>query len=111
MMKKEEEVEKIEEEFVTLKFIVFNLSTNIDETKTSTSVVENEHKHSRFSENNNEEKRKSYAKLLKGRNHGQPESKKNDKYTSSRRPSTFKQQRSFNHNEGIHRREYNDHSR
>jgi hypothetical protein len=48
-------------------------------------------------ENKNEENRKSYAKVLKGRNHGQPECKKTNKYTSSRTPSMFKPQRIFNH--------------
>jgi predicted AAA+ superfamily ATPase len=40
---------------------------------------------------------KNYVEVLKGRNHGQPESKKTDKDTYSRRPSKFKQQISFNH--------------
>jgi hypothetical protein len=48
-------------------------------------------------EKKNEEKRKSYAEVLKGRNHGQPKSNKTIKDTSSRRPSMFKPQRSFNH--------------
>jgi hypothetical protein len=74
--------------------------------------VENvEEKHSRLPEKKNEEKSKSYAEVLKGRNHGQPESKKNDRDTSSRRPSTFKPQRSFNQNEGINRREDHDQPR
>jgi hypothetical protein len=41
-----------------------------------TSTVENEEKHSRLLEKKNEENIKSYAEVLKGRNHGQPESKK-----------------------------------
>jgi hypothetical protein len=48
-------------------------------------------------ENKNEENRKSYVEVLKGRNHGQLESKKTIEDTSSRRPSIFKPQRSFNH--------------
>jgi hypothetical protein len=56
-------------------------------------------------EKKNEEKSKSYAEVLNGRNHGQPESKKTDKDTSSRRPSTFKPQRSFNHDHP--RKEFN----
>jgi len=44
-----------------------------------------------------ETKQKNYAEVLKGRNHGQPEYKKTDKDTYSRRPSKFKQQISFNH--------------
>ena len=45
----------------------------------------------------NEENRKSYAEVLKGRNHGQPKSKKTIEDTSSRIPSMFKPQKSFNH--------------
>jgi hypothetical protein len=41
MMKKEEEVENLEEEVVTLRIKVFNLNTNIEERETSTSLVEN----------------------------------------------------------------------
>jgi hypothetical protein len=41
--------------------------------KKSTSSIENvEEKHSRLPEKKNEEKSKSYAEVLKGRNHGQP---------------------------------------
>jgi hypothetical protein len=47
-------------------------------------------------EKKNEENIKSYAEVLKGRNHGQPKSKKSIEDTSSRRPSMFKTQRSFN---------------
>jgi hypothetical protein len=71
------------------------MNMNVEETKTSTSVIENEDKNSRLLEKKNEENRKSYAELLKGRNHGQPESKKTIEDTSSRRPSMFKQQISF----------------
>jgi hypothetical protein len=107
MMKKEEEVEKLEEEVVTLRAKIIKLNKNIEETETSTSSVENvEEKHSRLPEKKNEEKSKSYAEVLKGRNHGQPESKKNDRDTSSRRPSTFKPQRSFNHDHDQPRQEF-----
>jgi hypothetical protein len=41
-------------------------------------------------EKNNEENRKSYGEVLKGRNHGQPKSKKTIEDTSSRIPSIFK---------------------
>jgi hypothetical protein len=44
-----------------------------------------------------EENRKSYAEVLKGRNHGQPESYKTIEDTYSRRPSMFKPKTSFNH--------------
>jgi hypothetical protein len=56
-MKKEEEVEKLEEEVVTLRVKVIKLNKNVEETKTSTSIVENEEKHSRLPEKKNEEKR------------------------------------------------------
>jgi hypothetical protein len=77
MMKKEEEVEKLEEEVVTLRVKIVKLNKNVEERETSTSSVENvEEKHSRLLEKKNEEKSKSYAEVLKGRNHGQQESKK-----------------------------------
>jgi hypothetical protein len=72
IMKKEEEVEKLEEEVVTLRSKIFKLNKNVEETKTSTTVIENEERHSRFLEKKNEENRKSYVEILKGRNHGQP---------------------------------------
>jgi hypothetical protein len=97
IMKKEEEVENLEEEVVTLRVKIDKLNKKVEETKTSTSVVENEEKHSTLLEKKNEENRKSYAEVLKGRNHGQPESKKTIEDTSSRIPSMFKPQKSFNH--------------
>ena len=45
-MKKEEEVENIEEEFVTLRVKIVNLNKNVEDIETSTSIVENEEKHS-----------------------------------------------------------------
>jgi uncharacterized protein YhaN len=66
IMKKEEEVEKLEEEVVTLRSKIGKLNKNVEETETSTSVIENEEKHSRLLENNNEENRKSYAEVLIG---------------------------------------------
>jgi hypothetical protein len=59
-----------------LRSKIVKLNKNIEEKKTSTSVIENEEKHSRLLEKKNEENRKSYEEVLKGRNHGQPESKK-----------------------------------
>jgi hypothetical protein len=53
-------------------------------------VVENEENHSKFLEKKNEEKRNIYAEVLKGRNHGQPESKKNDNNTYLGITSTFR---------------------
>jgi chromosome segregation ATPase len=97
IMKKEEEVENLEEEVVTLRVKIDKINKKVEETKTSTSVVENEEKHSTLLEKKNEENRKSYAEVLKGRNHGQPESKKTIEDTSSRIPSMFKPQKIFNH--------------
>jgi hypothetical protein len=73
------------------------LNKNVEEIEISTSVIENEEKHSRSLEKKNEENRNSYAEVLKARNHGQPESKKTIEDTSSRIPSMFKPQKSFNH--------------
>jgi hypothetical protein len=97
IMKKEEELEKLEEEFFTLRSKIVKLNKRVEEIETSTSVIENEEKHSRLLENKNEENRKSYVEVIKGRNDGQPESKKTIEDTYSRIPSMFKQQRSFNH--------------
>jgi hypothetical protein len=79
-----------------LRSKIVKLNKNVEETKTYTSFIENEEKNSRLLEKKNESNRKSYAEVLKGRNHGQPESKKNIEDTSSRRPFMFKTQRSFN---------------
>jgi hypothetical protein len=57
-------------------------------------------------EKKNEENRKSYEEVLKGRNHGQLESKKTIKDTYSRRPSMFKPQRSFNHDNDQSRKKF-----
>jgi hypothetical protein len=104
-MKKGEEVEKLEE-VVTLRSKIVKLNKNVEETETSTSVIENEEKHSRLLERKNGENRKSYVEVLKGRNHGQPESKKTIEDTSSRRPSMFKQQRNFNHDHDKSRKKF-----
>jgi hypothetical protein len=96
-MKKEEDVENLEEEVVTLRVKIIKLNKKVEETETSTLVVENEEKHSTLLEKKNEENGKSYAEVLKGRNHGQPESKKTIEDTSSRIPSMFKPQISLNH--------------
>jgi hypothetical protein len=76
---------------------IINLKKNIEETKTSTSVIENEEKPYRLLEKKNGENRKSYAEVLKERNCGQPEYKKTIEDISSRRPSVFNPQRIFNH--------------
>ena len=52
----------------------------------------------------NKEKSNSYTEVLKGGNHGQEESKKNQD-TSSARPTTFK------HDEEIHKIKYHDQAR
>jgi chromosome segregation ATPase len=106
IMKKEEEVENLEEEVVTLRVKIVKLNKNIEETKTSTSIVENEEKHSTLLENKNEENKKSYAEVLKGRNHVQLEYKKTIEDTSLRRPSMFKIQRSFNHDHDQSRKQF-----
>jgi hypothetical protein len=80
-----------------LRTKIVNLKKNVEEIETSTPVTENEDKNSRLLENKNEENRKSYVEVLKGRNHGQPEYNKTIEDTSSRRPSMFKPQRSINH--------------
>jgi hypothetical protein len=80
-----------------LRSKIVSLNKNIEETETFTSVIENEEKPSRLLEKKNEENRKSYGEVLKGRNHGQPKSKKIIEDTSSIRPFMFKPQRSFNH--------------
>jgi hypothetical protein len=87
----------LKKKFDTLRVKIDKLNKKVEETKTSTSVVENEEKHSTLLEKKNEENRKSYVEVLKGRNHGQPESKKTIEDTSSRIPSMFKPQKSFNH--------------
>jgi hypothetical protein len=87
----------LKNEVVTLRFKIDKLNKKVEETETSTSVVENEEKHSTLLEKKNEENRKSYAEVLKGRNHGQPKSKKTIEDTFSRIPSMFKPQKDFNH--------------
>jgi hypothetical protein len=114
MMKKDEEVENLEEEVVTLRVKIVKLNKNFEDRETSTSSVKKfEEKHSRLSERKNEEKRKSYAEVIKRRNHGNQESKNNEynRDTSSKRPSTFKQKIICNHDEGINRREDHDQPR
>jgi hypothetical protein len=106
ILKKDEEVENIKEEVVTLRSKIIKIKKNIEETETSISITENKHKHSRLLEKKNEENRKSYAEVLKGRNHGQLESKKIIEDTSSRIPSVFKPQRIFNHDHDQSRKKF-----
>jgi hypothetical protein len=106
IMKKEEEVENFEEAIVTLRVKIIKLNKKVEETETSTSIVDNEEKQSTLLENNNEENIKSYAAILKGKNHGQPKSKKTNKDTPSRRPSMFNPRRSFNHDHDQSRKKF-----
>jgi predicted nucleic acid-binding Zn-ribbon protein len=48
IMNKAEEVENLEEQVVTLRSKIIKLNKNVEDTKTSTSVIENEEKHSRL---------------------------------------------------------------
>jgi septal ring factor EnvC (AmiA/AmiB activator) len=65
IMKKEEEVKNLEEEFLTLRSKIVKINTNVEDIETFTSVIENEEKHSRLLEKKNEENRKSYAEVIK----------------------------------------------
>jgi hypothetical protein len=89
-----------------LRSKIAKLNKNVEETETSTLVIENEEKHYRLLEKNNEESRKSYAEVIKGRNHGQPKFKKTIEDTSSRIPSMFKPQIRFNHDHDQSRKKF-----
>jgi chromosome segregation ATPase len=54
IMKKEGEVEKLEEEVFILRSKIIKIKKNVEETETSTSVIQNEDKHSRLPEKKNE---------------------------------------------------------
>jgi hypothetical protein len=76
-----------------LRVKIIKLSNNVEVRETSTSSVNKvEEKHSRYIERKNQDKGKSYTEVLKERNHGQQESKKNEynRDTPSRRHSKFK---------------------
>jgi hypothetical protein len=114
MMKKEEEVDKLEEEVVTLRIKVIKINRNIEERETSIYSVENvEETPSRSLEKKNEEETKSCVEVLKERTHGQQESKKKEYNRDSYSTITtaFRKQRSLNHDEDIHKREYHDQPR
>jgi len=65
IMKKEEDCEKLEEEIVTLRVKIVNLNKNNEERENSTSSIKKfEEKCYRFLERNNEEKTKSYSKVI-----------------------------------------------
>jgi len=109
MKKKEEDYEKLEEEVVMLRVKFLKLGKKIEEASTS-SIRKVEEKCHRLLENKYGENPKSYAEVLKGRNHGQKESKKNEynMYTYSTRPTTSRKKRSINHNEGNYKRKIHD---
>jgi hypothetical protein len=48
-----------------LRSKIVKINKNIEETETSTSIIENEEKHSSLLENKNEENGKSYEEVLK----------------------------------------------
>jgi hypothetical protein len=113
MMKKEEEVEKLEEEVVMLRVKVVKLNKNVEEKETSTSSVEENP--SRFPERKNEEKPKTYAEVIKGSMKKEecnplkkniPEVQKTQEEDYRRRSSTFKPQRSLNHDHDQPRKEF-----
>jgi hypothetical protein len=84
---------------------------SIEERGSSTPPVNKvEEKCSRLPEKKNEEKANNYANILKGRDHDQQESKRNEcrRGVSPRRLSTSRHQRSFNHCEGNNIREDHD---
>jgi hypothetical protein len=91
-----------------------NSNKNIEDIGSSTQpIMKVEEKSSWLSQNTNEEKVKNYVDILKGRNHGQQESKRNEcrRDIFQRRPSTSRYQRSFNHCEGNNKRENRDQPR
>jgi hypothetical protein len=51
----------LKKKLVTLRVKIVKLKKNLEETETSTSIVENEEKHSTLLEKKNEENIKSYA--------------------------------------------------
>jgi hypothetical protein len=121
MIKKEKECEKLEKEIVTLRVEVNKLNKNLKISQVLENILNSQrpysdksglgYKNVHFEEGSSsmtkEIEQKSYAKVLKGRNHGQQESERNEYI----RPSTFRQQRSFNHCEGNNQREDHDQPR
>jgi hypothetical protein len=113
MMKKEEEVEKLEEEVVMLRVKVFKLNRNFEEKETSTSLVEE--KSSRLLEINNEENLNAYVEVIKGSmkkeeckplKKNTPEVQKTQEEDYRRRSSMIKPQRSFNNDHDRPRMEF-----
>jgi hypothetical protein len=113
MIKKEKECEKLEKEIMTLRVEVNKLNKNLKSSQVLENILNSQrpysdkyglgYKNVHFEEGSSsmtkETKQKSYAEVLKGRNHSQQESERNE----YKRPSTFRQQRSFNHDEGINK--------
>jgi hypothetical protein len=89
MKKKEEDCEKLEEEVFMLRVKVVKLSKNVEEASTS-SVRKLEEKCHRLPEKKNEEKPKSYAKVIKG----------------SMKKEECKPQRNLNHDHDQSRKEF-----
>jgi hypothetical protein len=121
MIKEEKECEKLEKEITTLRVEVHKISKNLKSSQVLENILNSqrpysdkyglEYKNVHFEEGSSSMKKstkqKCYAEGLKGRNHGQQESDRNE----YRIPSTCRQQRSFNHCEGNNQREYHDHTR
>jgi hypothetical protein len=121
MIKKEKECEKLEKEIMTLRVEVNKLSKNLKSSQVLENILHSQrpysdksrlgYKNVHFEEGSSSmmkaTEQMSYAEVLKGRNHGQQESER-DEYI---RPSTFRQQRSFNHFERNNQREYLDQPR
>jgi hypothetical protein len=108
MMKKEEEIEKLEEEVVTLRFKLINLNKNVEEIEASASLVE-------APKRKNEENPNTYVEVIKGfmkKEESNPmkenvlEVQNSQEEDYIRRPSTFKPQRRFNHDHDQSRKEF-----
>jgi hypothetical protein len=105
MIKKEKECENLEKEIVTLRVEVNKLNKNLKISQVLENILNSQrpysdkfglgYKNVHFEEGSSsmtkETKQKSYAEVLKGRNHGQQESERNEYI----RPSTFRKQRSI----------------
>jgi hypothetical protein len=107
LAEKEKMIERLEAEAVTLRKYLQKKNMHQDSTKTLDKIINNQNPYydrsglgynqmqteKGSSSMTKETEQKSYAEVLKGRNHGQQESERNE----YKRPSTFKQQGSFNH--------------
>jgi hypothetical protein len=107
LAEKEKMIERLEAEAITLRKYLQKKDMQQDSTKTLDKIINNQRPYYDrsglgYNQMQTEKgsssmmkatKQKSYAEVLKGRNHGQQESERNE----YKRPSTFKQQGSFNH--------------